>query len=210
MSNDALTEQTKRAFDFTQKLYDEVALLIREVEAVVRNESERFVLGMPGGYGIVSRGSSQLEPANVKMWPLRRFGCFFVPESETELKGGLTETKLSSRPLYLRVVLDGYAALSHEGAPLQGPTVLYATFSEIASKGKFRKFEQFVSHFEYNENRVFAKLPRIEYEDAYVRVTGECHCVPLFDLRDANAATDKLIRPALALYRRPAISMAAE
>ena len=62
-----IIEQTNLAFDFIQKLNLEVSYLIKEVEAMLSEEGERFIIGNPAGYGISARSSTGLETANVSL-----------------------------------------------------------------------------------------------------------------------------------------------
>jgi hypothetical protein len=48
---------------------------------------------------------------------------------------------------------------------------------------------------------VFAKLPGVEFEDAYVRIVGTFQEISLFDLADTAAVAERLAKPALGLYR---------
>ena len=201
--NDELVIKTKNAFDYIQKLYGEVALLIQEAEGHLNAEPERFVIGLPSGYGVVGRGSSGLGAANVRLWPTRKFSIFFVPETGTEEKGGQTITSLAQPVIYVRFMLDGYSVTMANGDPLKEPAVLYGIFTKIERKHKkrFEKVEQLLIHLEYNEERVFAKLPKVVYEDAGVRAHGVFEHVPLFELREARDVVQKLVQPAVRLYR---------
>jgi hypothetical protein len=199
-----LVTNTKNAFDYIQKLYSEVALLIQEAESHLQAEPERFVIGLPSGYGVVARGSSGLDAAYVRLWPTRKFSIFFVPESGTEVKGGQTITSLTQPVIYVRFLLDGYSVTKTNGDPLKEPAVLYGVFTKIERKHqkRFEKVEQLLIHLEYYEDRVFANLPMVVYEDAVVRAHGVFEHVPLFELRDASDVVQKLVQPAVQLYRQ--------
>ena len=54
--------QTKNAFDFVQKLFFEVSYLIKEIEGMVQQETEEFVIVKPSGYHVTTRTSTGLEP----------------------------------------------------------------------------------------------------------------------------------------------------
>ena len=75
-----LMEQTNLAFDFIQKLYLEVSYLIKEIEGILHEEEEKFIIGRPSGYGISARSSTGLESNNVGLWLLREFAVFFIPK----------------------------------------------------------------------------------------------------------------------------------
>ena len=92
--NTDITIQAKTAFDFIEKLYLETSYLVKEIEGILYEEEERFVIGRPGGYHISVRSSSGLETNNVKLWMPKKFGIFFVPEEKTKFKGGQTFTNI--------------------------------------------------------------------------------------------------------------------
>ena len=103
-----IIEQGSLAFDFIQKLYLEVSYLIKEIEGILREEEEKFIIGKPGGYSVSARSSTGLESVNVNLWLLRKFAVFFVPEDKTERKGGQIITRIDEnlKVLYLRIVLN--------------------------------------------------------------------------------------------------------
>ena len=104
-----IIEQTNLAFDFIHKLNLEVSYLIKEVEAMLSEEEEKFIIGKPSGYGISARSSTGLESNNVSLWVVRRFAVSFIAEHETTLQRGQTVTALHDnlKILYLRFVLNG-------------------------------------------------------------------------------------------------------
>ena len=108
MNKVELVHQTKLAFDFIQKLYYEVSYLIKEVEGLLAEEDERFIIGRTGGYAITSRSSSSLESNQVSLWLLRKLSVFFVAEEFSKYSGGVTQTKFHEKLklIYLRIVLD--------------------------------------------------------------------------------------------------------
>lgn len=108
MEKKTIVEQTKLAFDFIQKLYFEVSYLIKEVEGILAEEKENFVIGRPSGYSVNYRSSTGLEPQNVNLWPVRKMSVFFVPESDSGIRSGKTITPFTSKLkiLYLRIILD--------------------------------------------------------------------------------------------------------
>ena len=95
MEKSKIIEQTKLAFDLIQKLYHEVAFLIKEIEGQLSEEDENFVIGKPGGYQVTYKSSTGLEQVNVNKWLPRTMGVFFVPEEMMEL-GGTTNTKFTN------------------------------------------------------------------------------------------------------------------
>jgi len=191
-------------FRFVQRLYDEVATLIREIEGTLAEEPEQFMIGRPSGYGITTRGSTGLDPQNVNRWLTRRLAVFFVQETETDLKGGQTRTPLAPglRILYLRFMLDGYDAFSYDGEPLEVPTLLFGVLEGPSSKREqWNKFENIMTHFEYVEPQLYDDLPKLEIDNNYVQVHGHLSRVDLFDLENTEELGLRVIEPLLTQFR---------
>jgi len=190
-----LIEQSELAFDFIQKLYLEVSYLIKEIEVILNDEVEEFVIGKPGGYAVSSKSSSGLESKYVKLWLLRKFAVFFVPQESTEKKGGQLITKINKdlKVIYLRFKLNDTA--------LKEPEIIMGVLHDIETKNKWEKFEHLMGFFEYNDEKVFKDINNIQYEDATVSLKGKLHKVNLFELNDSQAIKSKLVEPTLALYR---------
>jgi len=191
-----LIEQSNLAFDFIQKLYLEVSYLIKEIEANLNDEVEEFVIGKPGGYGINSKRSAGLESNLVKLWLLRKFAVFFVPQESTEKKGGQLITPINKdlKVIYLRFKLNG--------PDIKEPEVIMGVLHDIETKNKWGKFEFLMGFFEYKDDKVFKDINNIQYEDAAVSLKGKLHKVNLFDLNDSKAIKSKLVDPALVFYRK--------
>ena len=107
-----LVQQTKNAFDFVQKLYFEISYLIKEVEGLLQQEEEEFLIARPSGYGVTAKSSTGLEPINVENWISKTLTVCFIPASSTETKGGQTITPIeeSLRTLFLHIDLLVWAA----------------------------------------------------------------------------------------------------
>ncbi len=191
-----LIEQSNLAFDFIQKLYLEVSYLIKEIEAILNDEIEEFIIGKPGGYGINAKGSRSLESNFVKLWLLRKFAVFFVPEEITEKKGGQLITQLTKelKVLYLRGTLNGEDS--------KEPEVLMGVLGDIETKNDWGKFEHIMGYLEYYDEKAFKDIKNIDYDDKTICLKGKLHKVNLFDLNDSKAIKSKLVEPALALYRK--------
>ena len=193
-----IIEQTNLAFDFIQKLNLEVSYLIKEVEAMLSEEEERFIIGKPAGYGISARSSTGLETANVSLWVLRRFAVCFIPENETTIQRGQTVTELHDdlKILYLRFVLNGRGITE---------PAIYAGVLHDIKKGnrgtEIKKFEQFMGHFEYINDNLFGNPENIHYEESTISIKGELLKVNLYDVNDSDAIRTKIVEPALALFR---------
>jgi hypothetical protein len=189
--------QTKLAFDFLQKLYQEITYLIKELEGQLAQEDEEFIIGRPSGYGVTTRNSTGLEPINVNLWLYRKLSVFFVPKNSTQLSRGQTITRFGpdSKILYFRFVLSD--------KDLKEPVIYFGVLRNLEKKRKGwpEKIEQVMAHFEYNEHRVFKGGENIEYEDGYLTFTGRLLSVNLYDIDSSQDISEKLITPALKLFR---------
>ncbi len=190
-----LSEQSRRAFDFIQKLYHEVSYMIREIETALADETEKFVICKPSGYGISTAASRGLEPAYVNQWLLRRFSVYFVPEERTQTIAGTSKTEFVGdlKALCFRVVMDD------KDIP---PSMFYGVIYNITKwSAKMLKFENLISHIEGNAQKVFADPDRIEYEDGSTKFTGKLIRTALFTINSSEDLQKKIISPALELYR---------
>jgi len=198
MEKSKIIEQTKLAFDLIQKLYHEVAFLIKEIEGQLSEAEEVFVIGKPGGYQVNYRSSTGLEQVNVNRWLPRTMSVFFVPEELTELSG-TTNTKFTeeTKVIYIRVVLDD--------DDLNEPAIYYGVLfgfdkNEILNK-RFSKVEQIISLIEYRENTVFKNISKISYEDSYVKFEGNLKKRSLFDLNNSKDVNKFIVEPSLKMFR---------
>ena len=194
-----IIEQTNLAFDFIQKLYLEVSYLIKEIEGILHEEEEKFIIGKPGGYGITARRSSGLESTNVNLWLLRKFAVFFVPEDRTEVKGGQLVTKINEdlKILYLRIVLRDKS--------IDEPAVYSGVLYNIQKKPQAKwigKFENVMSHIEYNDYKIFKNVEKIDYEDANIKIQGKLIKNNLFEINNSEIIRNKIIEPSLDLFRK--------
>ena len=198
MDKTKIITQTKHAFDFMQKLYLEVSYLIKEVEGLLGEEEERFIIGRPSGYQANMRTSAGLEPNQVHMWLPRNMAVFFVPEQTTQSSRGMTFTDLSpaTKVIYLRVILDS----KEKAEPVLHAGILYG-FEKQKAGGKFVKFEQVLTHIEYRDNQVFQNIGSLEYSDSYIHFRGNLFEVPLYDLHTSQDVMDKVVKRSLVLFR---------
>jgi len=194
MNKENVVEQTKLAFEFIQKLYFEVSYLIKEVEGLLYEEQERFIIGRPSGYGINTRSSTGLEPFGVSLWPMRKMAVLFVAEEMTKLSRGQTFTRFTSDPkvIYLRIVLDE--------PKLTEPMIYVGVLYNFEGK-RFEKAEQVMGQMEYNETRIFTGSDLIDYEDGYVKFQGRIFTVNLYDINSSEDISTKIIVPVLKIYR---------
>lgn len=195
-----IVEQSNLAFNFVERLYLESSYLIKEIEGILNEEEEKFIIGRSGGYGISSISSRGLEANSVRSWwLLKKFSVFFIPKEKTALKGGGTITKIDKdlKILYLRIVLYGKNIME--------PTVYSGVLYNIEKKPETKwpsKFEQAMVHFEVNDYKVFKNIKKINYESTYIKIQGELIKNSLFGITDSETIVKKIIEPSLELYRK--------
>ena len=194
-----IMEQNNLAFDFIEKLYLESSYLVKEIAGILNEEEENFIIGRPAGYGITSSTSKGLEPNNVKSWLLKKLSVFFIPEEKTELRGGVTVTKIDKnlQVLYLRIAFYDKT--------IKSPTVYSGVLHNIEKKNDtsyVKKFENIMGHIEYRDDKVFKDIKKINYEDIYIKFQGELIKNYLFDINDSETIVNKIIKPSLELYRK--------
>jgi len=193
-----IVENTKAAFDFVERLYIETSYLIKQLEGVLAEEPEDFIIGRPAGYNVTTRSSAGLEAAYVKLWLRTKLSVFFIPRVGTRLERGQSHTKLEPnlRVLYFRFLLH------HKD--IAEPTVYGGVLFDIAKKPNVKwisKFEYIMGHIEYNDEKVFRNHKQIEYEDSYINLKGRLVSTNLYDINDSEAIMEKLVSPSLNLYR---------
>jgi hypothetical protein len=198
MDKAELIAQTKNAFDFIQKLYLEVSYLIKEVEGLLGEEEERFIIGRTSGYSITTRSSTGLEPNYVRNWLWRNMAVFYVPEKATTTRGGQTFTDITptTKVIYLRAILDDHT----RPEPVLVAGVLY-DFHKISVAERLEKLEKLMAHIEYRSGQVFRNIDDIQYSDTSIQFRGCLFEVPLFDLQSSDDLQKKVVQPALALFR---------
>lgn len=195
-----IAEQTNLAFDFIEKLYLESSYLIKEIEGILNEEEEKFIIGKPGGYAVSALSSRGLEANYVKSWwLLKKFSVFFIPEEKTALKGGVTVTKIDKnlKVLYLRIVLYD--------KNIKEPTVYSGVLYNIEKKPETKwitKFENVMVNLENNDYKVFKNIKKINYENAYLKIQGELIKNSLYEIKDSETIVKKIIKPSLELYRK--------
>ncbi len=197
MNKTELVIQTKRAFDFIQKLYFEVSYLIKEMEGLLAEEDEKFIMGRPAGYMVSARSSNGLEPLLVNYWMFKKISTFFIPESSTKIVTGITNTHFEENPrvIYVRIVLND--------KDIPEPTIYSGVLSDFLLKNNkaLPKFEKLMAHMEYNETKVFSNGDVIDYEDTYIKFKGKLFHIDLYDIKTSKDIAEKIIAPTLKLYR---------
>ena len=193
-----IIKQCDLAFDFIQKLYLEVSYLIKEIEGILGEND--FVIGRPSGYQINSRSSSGLEPVNVNMWLMKKFGVFFAPQEQFSFKGGQTTLSIEEKAkvMYMRVILNDNN--------LSEPTIYSGALYDIQKQPTTnwpKKFEQAMQHIEYNDDKIFRNTPEsISYEDTRIQFKGELIKNSLFEMNDGETIRDRIVKPSLELYEK--------
>ncbi len=196
MTDDVVT-QTRAAYDFLEKLFLETSYLIKEVEGILYDEPEKFVIGRPNGYHVSVKTSSGLETNNVKSWLIKKFGVFFVPEEETKTIGGQTITKIRNdlKLIYLRIILNDQKDIT--------PSIYSGVIYDIWKKesDKVHKFEYLMTPIQQKDEKIFINPENLNYEDPLLRLKGKFVKNNLFDMQDSNALVEKIVNPTLDLYR---------
>jgi hypothetical protein len=193
-----IIEQTKAAFDLIQKLYIEISYLIKEIEGILSEQEENFVIGRPSGYHVSTRSSTGLETNYVNLWLMRKLSVCFIPDSLTKKEKGQTFTDIipQLKVIYVRFVL--------EGNDIDEPEIQFGILHNISKKPNakwIKKFEHIMSHMEWNNDKIFKKPSAIDFEDGYIHIEGQLHKTHLFDIKDSEAIKQKIINPCLKLYR---------
>ncbi len=196
MSTKLLT-QTRSAVDFIQKLYHEISYLIKEIEGLLGQEEEGFVIGRPSGYGVTSRTSTGLEPMNVDSWLPKAFTVFFCPADSTELNKGQTSTAFKNNLKLL--ILDIDVASKKNVTPRIAAGCIYDIRNMRESKQE--KFEKLMWRFTYDREKIFAGLPALDWRDSYIEFKGDFIVEPLFNINDSDSVVTKIVEPLLAKYR---------
>lgn len=187
----------RNAFEYVSKFYLETSYLIKEVEGMLGKEPEKFVLCQGNGYTVTSYTSTGLDPRQVACWIPATIAVAFVPEKVTEISKGFTETPFDKS---LRVLIMHIEVFWSE---MERPTVYFGTLEKIKCKHRdWKKFEKLMFEFAYNPDDVFAKPPKIDYEDRHCSFSGYARTIPLLALNSAQDVRDKLVNPMLKLYRK--------
>jgi len=119
----------------------------------------------------------------------------FVEESSTRLEGGMTFTEINEnlKILYFRIVLDD------KNKP--EPKLMFGVFYHIKkNKDSVKKFENLMGAFEYNDNKIFAKYPDIDYEDGAIKIAGKFNTADLLEINSSIELMEKVIQPAIRIY----------
>jgi hypothetical protein len=192
-----LASQTRNAFDLVHKLYFEVSYLIKEVEGLLQQEEEQFLIIRPSGYMVTTRTSMGLDPANVELWFPKNLTVFFCAQSMTELRRGQTFTPFNDSLKIMLLHIDLF------GKHLDAPRILSGCIRNIQSKkpATHTKFEHLVWEFAHRPRRIFDTIPAIPFEDSYCSFSGEFIEQDLYSLSNSEELVAKLIDPMLKMCR---------
>jgi hypothetical protein len=169
--------------------------LIKEVEGLLGQEDEDFVICRPSGYGVTSRTSTGLEPANVGLWMPKAFTVAYVPSAFTKVNKGQTVTEFSDD---LKLLLLDIDVASEKGIE---PRVAAGCLHDIKDMRTYDKFERLMGSFSYNRKKIFAGLPTLDWADSYFSFKGDFSIEPLFGINDSDTVVEKLVAPMLGKYR---------
>ncbi len=193
-----IIEQTYLAFGFIQKLFLETSYLIREIEGLLSEEQEEFIIGRPSGYHVTTRHSTGLEMNNVNNWLMRKFSVFFVAGDQTEMRQGQTFTKITPnlKIIYVKVILNDKTHAR--------PIIYSGAFYDVVIKDgvKWNKIEHAMVRLEDNDDKVLKNIQSINYDDAYIKFKGKLIKNNLYDINDSETIIKKVIKPSLETYRK--------
>ena len=195
MSND-LNVQFQNAFEFINKLHHEISYLIKEVEGILQQEDEQFIIGRPGGYQVTTRTSTGLEPVNVEYWMPKTFTVFFRPGEQTAQS--VTNTKFHESLRLLLIHIDLFRK------DVNKPRIIFGCLNKVLCHRpeKFKKFEQIVGKFPYHHHRILHGLPNISYTDGDCTLEGYMYEEDLFSINSSDDISNNIIPKMLNLYRK--------
>lgn len=192
-----LTQQTKNAFDFIEKLYYEISYLIKEIEGILQQEDEEFIIIRPSGYGVTVKSSTGLESSNVAQWLAKNFTVCFCPTAYTTLNKGVTETKYFDNLKLLVIHIDII------GKDFEQPRITFGTIKDIQCKNEkcSAKFEKLMWEFSSNDEKIFRNYTDTKYEDSYCSFRRSLNFENLYSINDNSDIMGKIITPMLKEYR---------
>jgi len=202
--------QIKNAFEVIQQLYQESASLIRDIESQLNENEHKFQL-FSDGYCISSRTSIGLEPKEVNSWLCRKMAVAFVEESMVDLQkvdNTLTEnlklrnglascTKINenSKILYFRFILDDINQSE--------PQLIFGILYDIQFyKDWVKKRGNLLVAVEYEDDKLLAQFPDIDYENDTFKLKGKLKRVNLLDINSTEELIEKVVIPAIQLYEQ--------
>jgi len=197
MDKKELSEQIANAFDFIQKLYNESAYLIKEIEGQLVENEFNFQILKTSGYSVSTRSSTGLETNNVQLWLMRKLAVAFAEDRYTNVQKGQNVTEINDdlKVLYFRIILND--SVGNE------PELLFGVFYNVAKyKDWIKKFENLIGQFEYVDNKLFAQFPSVNYQDGTFSIKGKFKKVKLLDINSSDELKQKVLEPAIELYKK--------
>ena len=188
--------QTNNALNFVKKLYVEISYLIKEVEMLLLEEDERFIILKTGGYSITARTSTSLESYGVDMWMPKEMSVFFSPEEFIDDSKGQTSTIINPN---LKIL---FIRLNLIDSDIDQPKIYLGYITKIKSiKGDIKKVEHMIWEFSYNVNKIFTQPGIIKYEDSRFYFEGKYIMKNLLSINSSEDVKKKIIDPLLLMYR---------
>jgi len=195
MSTD-IVAQTKNALNFVKKLHTEISYLIKEMEGLLLEEDERFLILKQGGYQVTARTSNGLDSAGVDLWMPKDFTIFFCSEESIDSNASTTVTHPKEN---LKILFFQIKLIDNN---INEPKLFYGFFDNIILKKEhLKKVEQMIGEFTYSGNKIFSNPPNIDFENAYWSFKGIFNQKNLLSIGSSKNLKQKIVNPALKLYR---------
>jgi hypothetical protein len=198
-----IIKNPKQAFDVIQKLYFKTSYLIKEIEGMLAEEEEKFVIGKTSDIAISAKMSKGIEAIDIPQWIVGKLAVFYIPQKATQTRSDKictqTFTKFGKKLklIYIRFILNEKA--------MKEPYLCVGVLHDIIKKKQPKRwphtFEDVMLHLEDEDSKVFKKLNPIRYEGQYIKFKGKLFRVNLFDINDSDDIRKKIIQPAVKLFR---------
>jgi hypothetical protein len=198
-----IIKNPKQAFDVIQKLYFKTSYLIKEIEGMLAEEEEKFVIGKTSDIAISAKMSKGIEAIDIPQWIVGKLAVFYIPQKATQTRSDKictqTFTKFGEKLklIYLRFILNEKA--------MKEPYLCVGVLHDIIKKKQPKRwphiFEDVMLHLEDEDSKVFKKLNPIRYEDQYIKLKGKLSRVNLFDINGSDDIRKKIVQPAVKLFR---------
>lgn len=195
MNEKEISVQIKNAYGLLEKMFFEIANLIKEIEGNLIEQDEQFIIGRTTGYGMTTRGSAGLESSNIPNWLIRKIAVFFVPEAIATKSSGITTTPCKKD---LKVIIV-YFDLDHKDKGT--PQIYFGILKNFEYKKKdYSKFEKFMWLFPERGETMFKEL-KGRYSDNYFAFDKHIIQSSLLEINNSKTVKSKIIDPILKLYR---------
>lgn len=198
MTDKSIAVQVKNALNFVRKLHFEISYLFKEIEGLLLEEEERFIILKGGGYSVTARTSTSLDSWGAGYWMPNDFSVFFCEEEGfVENEKGVTVTKVNKD---LKVLFIHIKIIDHD---LNEPKIYLGYIKNIGFKKNVdSKVENMLWEFTYSGNKkIFELDKKIDYSDARWSFTGEYLQRDLLSINSSNDVKSKIVDPLLKLYR---------